>query len=262
MQYSLVSLPLKTVQHAVTRILATLLMLPLLAALPSHAAGPACQIVIGSCHRPPLSDSAGTGIIDRLVMEAFRRVGLAACIEQMPCERSVRNADTGVSDGDILRIPAAIAEHFPNLVVVPEVLYVLPISGFVVKPDLQVKGLDDLSPLRVGQIIGWKILEDQVRAATVLRVRGPEELFPLLANNKADIVIYERLTGLHLIQTLGLKSIRVLDPPLLVTPQFLMLNRRHRDLIEPLATAIRTLKADGTYAAAFRAAGYPAPATK
>jgi hypothetical protein len=52
MQYSLVSLPLKTVQHAVTRILATLLMLPLLAALPSHAAGPVCQIVIGSCHRP------------------------------------------------------------------------------------------------------------------------------------------------------------------------------------------------------------------
>lgn len=262
MRHTPVSLPLKAVQRALARILATLPMLPLLAALPLHAAAPACQIVIGSCHRPPLSNPAGTGILDHLVTQAFRRIGLAACIEQLPCERSLRNADAGVSDGDLLRIPTAIAEHFPNLIVVPEVLYALPISGFATRPDLQVKNLDDLAPLRVGHIIGWKILEDRVRAADILRVRGPEELLPLLADRKADIVIYERITGLHLIQALGLKGIHVLDPPLLVTPQYLMLNRRHADLAAPLAAALRALKDDGTYAAAFRAAGQTAPATK
>jgi len=220
---------------------------------------PVCQVVIGSCHRPPLSNATGTGILDRLVVEAFRRVGVAACIEPSTCERSLRNADAGVTDGDILRIPTAIASSFPKLVAVPEVLYALPMSGFTARPDLRVERMDELASLRVGYILGWRILEERVHAATVLRVRGMDELFPLLLEKKADLVIYERLTGLHHIETLGLADIRALDPPLLVTPQHLILNPRLRHLAQPLATALRAIKADGSYAAAFRTVGHPVP---
>jgi polar amino acid transport system substrate-binding protein len=227
----------------------------------AQAADPACQVVIGSCHRPPLSTPAGTGIVDRLTIEAFRRVGVAACIEQLPCERSLRNADAGTSDGDLMRIPSVIAERFPNLVAIPEVLYALPISGFTSRSGRQPKSIEDLAPLRVGHILGWKILEDRLGPGT-LRVRGVEELFPLLTENKADVVIYERITGLHMINELGLKGIHEIEPPFLITPQSLVLHRRHQALVEPLAVALRSMKADGTYAAAFRAAGYAAPARK
>jgi len=237
------------------------LLLGLLLVSVARAAPPACQIVIGSCHRPPLSNPVGTGILDQLAIEAFRRVGFAACIEPIPCERSLRNADAGMSDGDLLRIPSVLADKFPNLVGVPEVLYALPMSGFTARPELQVKGFEDLAPLRVGHILGWKILEDRLGPGA-LRVRGVEELFPLLTEDKADIVIYERITGLYLVKELGLKGIREIEPPLLVTPQFMVLHRRHQALVEPLAVALRAMKADGTYAAAFRAAGYPAPVTK
>lgn len=239
-----------------------LAMLGLALSPPLHAAEAACRIVIGSCHRQPLSNAEGTGIIDRVAIEAFRRVGVSACIEQLPCERSLLNADAGVTDGDILRIPGVVAGKYANLIVVPEVLYALPMSGFASRPDIQAKGLDGLAKLRVGYVLGWKILEEQVRAADILRVRGTGELFPLLSEGKADVVIYERLTGLQLVKELGLKGIRVLDPPLLVTPQYLVLNRRHQHLVEPLAVAIRAIKADGSYAAVFRQAGYQAPATK
>lgn len=237
-------------------------MLGLAASPPLLAAQPACQIVIGSCHRQPLSNAEGTGIIDRVAIEAFRRAGVSACIEPLPCERSLLNAEAGVTDGDILRIPSAVEGKYPNLIVVPEVLYALPMSGFVSRPDIQAKGLDDLAKLRVGYVLGWKILEEQVRAADVLRVRGPGELFPLLLEDKADIAIYERVTGLQIVKELGLKGIRALDPPLLVTRQHLVLHRRHRHLAEPLAAAIRALKADGSYAAAFRQAGHQVPAAK
>lgn len=234
-----------------------LFLLGLVASVPARAADAGCQIVIGSCHRPPLSTPHGSGIIDKLAIEAFHRIGVTACIESLPCERSLINANDGVTDGDILRIPPVIAERFPNLVGVPEVLYALPMSGFVVRPDIRANSLADLGKLRVGHILGWKILEDQVHAASVLRVRGPEELLPLLRDDKADLVIYERLTGLYLADELGLKNIRVLDPPLLLTPQYLVLHRRHQALVEPLAAALRAMKADGSYAAAFSQAGYP-----
>lgn len=230
--------------------------------VPAGAAPPVCEIVIGSCHRPPLSNAAGTGIVDRLAIEAFRRIGLAACIEAMTCERSLRNADSGMTDGDLLRVPDAIASGSPNLVAVPEALYTPLMNAFTSDPALRVDGLDDLAPLRVGHILGWKVLEERLHAAAILRVRGPEELFPLLSSNKVDLVIYERLTGLQLIKDKALHDIRVIDPPLLAFPQHLVLNRRHQHLAAPLAAAIRALKADGTYAAAFRAAGYSVPEGK
>jgi polar amino acid transport system substrate-binding protein len=223
----------------------------------AHAAGPGCQIVIGSCHRAPLSTPEGTGIIDRITIESFRRIGYVACIEPLPCERSLRNADAGVTDGDLLRIPEAVLPKTPNLAAVPEVMYEVPMSGFTTRPGLRVEKLADLLPLRVGIVLGWKILEDQVRAAEVLRVRGPEELFALLVDNKADLVVYERNTGLQLASTLDRKDIRVIDPPLIVTRQHLVLHRRHEKLLEPLAAALRAMKADGSYAAAFREVGGP-----
>jgi polar amino acid transport system substrate-binding protein len=228
----------------------------------AHADTPNCQFVIGSCHRPPLSNASGTGIIDRIVIEAFRRLGYVACIEAQTCERSLRNADSGVADGDVLRVPEAVAASAPNLVSVPETLYVLPMSGFTLQPDLRINGLDSLAGLRVGYILGWKILEEKVRAAGTLRVRDTNELFTLLPANKVDLVIYERLTGQQQAKEMGLAGLLTLEPPLLLTPQHLMLNRRHQQLLEPLAAALRAIKADGTYAANFKAAGQPTPETK
>lgn len=228
-------------------------------ASPTGAAGPGCQIVIGSCHRAPLSTPEGKGIVDRVAIEAFRRIGYRACIEALPCERSLRNADAGVTDGDLLRIPEAVLPKTPNLAAVPEMLYAVPVSAFAMRPDLKVQGLADLLPLRVGYVLGWKILEDQVRAVEVLRVRGPEELFSLLADDKADIVLYERNTGLHLAKTQNWKGIRVIDPPLIITRQHLVLHRRHGNLLEPLAAALREMKRDGSYAASFHEAGFAPP---
>ncbi|MEO5336126.1 MAG: transporter substrate-binding domain-containing protein [Magnetospirillum sp. WYHS-4] len=222
-------------------------------------AGPECEIVVGSCHRAPLSTTEGAGILDRLVVEAFRRIGRKACIVPLPCERSLVSADEGTTDGDILRIPAAVAGRYPNLEPVAEPLYDFSFQCFAIRPEVAVKGWDDLASLRVGHILGWKILEDRVRAAEVLRVRGPDVLFSLLAEGKVDTVVYERLTGIGQMRDMTLAGGRVIEPPLLVIPQHIVLNRRHGALSAPLAEAIRTIKADGTYAAAFRVAGFEPP---
>lgn len=244
------------------RVLATLMLAGVLGLALPATAEPACKIEIGSCHREPLSNARGTGVVDRIVVELFRRVGQSACISQLPCERSLLNANSGVSDGDILRVPSVIDERYPNLLVVPELLYPLPMNGFTNRQDVQPHGLAELAPLKVGFVLGWKILEDEVHAAKVVRAPGAVQLFPLLTEGKADIVIYERLTGLQTIRDLGLVGIRVLDPPLLVTPQHLVLHKRHQALLEPLAAALRAMKADGSYDKAFRQAGFEPPAMR
>jgi len=238
------------------KLLSMLLLLMLL----TRVSGAACDIVIGSSHREPLTNASGSGIVDGLVVEMFHRIGHSACITPLPAERSLLNANSGITDGDILRVREVIVSgRYPNLHLVPEVLYPLPISGFTRRNDLQPKALADLVPLRIGFVTGWKILEEQVKAVEISRVRGVEELFALLAEDKVDLVIYERLTGQHLLEQLGIEGVRVVDPPLLVTPQYLVLHRRHQALLEPLAAALRAMKAEGGYERAFRAAGVGAP---
>lgn len=220
-----------------------------------------CDITLGSCHRAPLS-AEGNGIIDKVIHEAFRRVGKQSCVLALPCERSLLNASTGDIDGDIMRIPAVIDQRYPHLRTVSEPLYTLAMSAFALRKDLRAERLEDLAPLRVGYIIGWKILEEKVQAASILRVRSAQELFMLLAEDRADIVIYERLTGMLTAEETGLKNIRVLDPPLIMTPQHLVLHERHANLLEPLAKALHAMKADGSYDRIFRMAGTTAPAGK
>lgn len=230
----------------------------LLLTLPVLAQENVCDVAIGSCHRAPLSAEGG-GIIDKVVVEAFQRIGKRACIVALPCERSLMSANNGEIDGDILRIPAAIKHDYPHLQAVQELLYPMPMNAFALRKDVRVEKFDDLAALRVGYIIGWKILEDRVRAADVLRVRGPNELFGLLADGRADVVIYERLTGLKTAAELGLRNIHPIDPPLVQTQQYLVLHERHAKLLEPLAAAIRSMKSDGSYSRAFRAADMEAP---
>lgn len=231
----------------------TLLLLLLTA---RTAVGAEADLVIGSCHLPPLSTEQADGLLDQLCQEAFRRVGRGVRVQRLPCERSLLQADQGHTDGDILRI-AGLESRYPSLVRVPEPLFTVEFSCFVTRRDLNIASPEDLRPLRVGYILGWKILEDNVQAARVERVREPEALFAMLADGRVDVVIYERITGAWLIKAWGLARIHALEPPLFSTPQFLYLHRRHAALVQPLAEALAAMRAEGRFEELARQHGLP-----
>lgn len=196
---------------------------------------------------PPLSLPDGSGMLDAIVQEAFRRAGQPVSLVITPSERGLINANTGVADGDINRI-AGLAKSYPNLVQVAEPNMSYEFVAFAKRP-LALAGWDSLKSYKVGYITGWKILEENVRAANVTRVDTPRQLFALLAQDRVDLVLYERWTGEHLLRELQLADARVLDPPLARRDMFLYLNARHAALAPRVAAALKAMKADGTYAA-------------
>ena len=50
-----------------------------------------------------------------------------------------------------------------------------------------------------------------------------------------------------MIQTLGLDSIRVLEPPLATREMFLYLNKKHLTVVSEIEEQLRNMKLDGTY---------------
>lgn len=227
--------------------------LPLILALLAHlllAAAPALAqppLLLCTTDAPPLSLPDGTGMLDTIIQEAFRRASQPVSLVITPSERGLINANTGTADGDINRI-AGLSKAYPNLVQVAEPNMSYEFVAFARRP-LALKGWESLRPLRVGYITGWKILEQNVKGDNVTRVDTPRQLFALLAAGRVDVALYERWTGEHLLRELRMSDARVLEPPLARRDMHLYLNVRHAGLAPKVAAALRAMKADGTYAA-------------
>lgn len=185
-------------------------------------------------------------MLDLIVKGAFARAGVGVSLQPLPSERGLVMADSGQLDGDANRINGLEAAY-PNLLRVPESNMTYEFTAFTLRPDVVVRGWDDLKNYSVAYIIGWKIYDEHVHARGVVKVATPENLFALLRAGRVDVVLYYRLGGVYYARKLGLTNLRALDPPLATREMYMYLNRRHADLVPRLAEALRSMKRDGGY---------------
>jgi len=207
-------------------------------------------LTIGTTIAPPLSMPDGNGMLDRLQREAFLRINMGVRFVTLPSERSLAEANSGGIDGDNNRI-AGLEKNYPDLIQVPESNMAYEFTAFAVDPAVEVNGWESLSKYSVGYIQGWKILEENVKAAELTKVATPQQLFALLKAKRVDVIIYERFGGEHFIRELDVQGARALQPPLAKREMYLYLNRKHASIVEAVAKALRDMKADGSYQAVF-----------
>lgn len=208
-------------------------------------------LVLNDTNEPPFTTPEGTGFLDVIAREAFRRAGVELRLVKLPAERALLLANEGLQDGDLTRI-AGLEGQYPQLVRVPEKLIDWDFAAF--SKDASMKA--DFNSIRrhsVGLIKGWKIYErNMTDARHVTTVDNPEQLFRLLQHDRIEVALYVRWMGLALIQKQQLKGIHLLEPPLASRPMYIYLNKRHADLIPRLAQALRILKREGFYQRAYR----------
>ena len=196
---------------------------------------------------PPLSNTSSTGFYDLVLKEAFRRAGIAIDIVQLPAERSLENADRGITDGDFVRI-AGLDTIYPNLIRVPEKITDFDFVGFSRNVSIATTSWQSLQPYDIAIVRGWKILEKNIiNSRSLLRVKNQRLLFTLLKNNRTDIVVYSRFEGYEMLNQLGVKDAHVLDPPLATREMFLYLNKKHQDLVPIIDIHLKKMKRDGSF---------------
>jgi polar amino acid transport system substrate-binding protein len=218
----------------------------LLAVLGVRLALAAQPPVLNTDGAPPHSRADGTGFEDRIVIEAFRRIGVAVKLVQLPSERALQNADKGIDDGNYVRI-AGLAGLYPNLIMVPEPMSEFAFIAFTRDPELKAAAWADLRKHRAAIVIGWKIAEQHLEGAPSLtRVRDEESLFTLLDKGRVEVVVSSLHSGAAIIRAHGYTGVRALAPPLSVQPMYLYLNKKHAALVPKLAEALRNMRRDGT----------------
>ncbi|MBD3669660.1 MAG: transporter substrate-binding domain-containing protein [Gammaproteobacteria bacterium] len=225
--------------------ISALLMLLVGSSLPLQAARPALTLTTAAL--PPLGPSSTRmGFLQRVLESAFDSIGYDVEIIVLPGERALLNANSGLDDGDAFRAPG-FEDAYPNLIRVPEKIGVMEFMAYS-SPGAKIgrvtwKGLRDYT---VAYANGWKIYERNVQAEEVTVVRNIKYLFPLLEQERADIVLLDRWQGLYMAKKQGVK-VKLLEPPLAKVDMYMYLHKKHDALVSKVVTVLRKMKQDGTY---------------
>lgn len=220
----------------------------LLCLVPAAACLAAPPLLLGTFAGPPMSTANGSGFFDRLLREAFRRANRQVEIVHLPAERSLINANQGITDGDFVRIDK-MDTLYPNLVKVPEKIIDFEFVAFSRHVNIPITGWASLRPYHVAIVRGWKILEKNiVGTASLVQTKNQRLLFTLLDKDRVDIVVYSRFEGYWVLRRLHIHGVKALKPPLAVRPMYLYLNKKHAKLVPVIGRYLREMKEDGTYA--------------
>lgn len=224
----------------------TLVLIALILAVSPTPSAADDVIRISTSYNSMLSNPEQTGMLDRILKEAFRRIGREAQIVFTPNERSLVEVNEGKLDAELNRV-AGMEKNYPNLIRVPEPNMQMHFVAFS-KKDFSISGWNSLARLKVGLVCGWKILENSTKGVcNVTRVLKEDQLFQMLDRGRLDIALYSKLNGYELIKKYGYKNIRHLEPPLVSKDMFLYMNEKHAALVPHLAAALREMKQDCTY---------------
>lgn len=199
--------------------------------------------------RDPYTTQEHQGFLDLVIKEVFTRVGRDAEVSvYQASKRALANANEGVDDGAAMRVKG-LDKKFPNLIRVPEVLLQNDFIAVGTRDDLTIEGFADLENLAISYILGWQIFQNNLKDhAHTTHAKDPQQMFTLLQRDRADVILYERWQGLWRAHDLGLE-VTAHEPPLASVDMFIYVHKKHADLVEPLAQALRDMKADGSYQA-------------
>lgn len=206
------------------------------------------KLILSTSVVAPYTTPERQGFLDQLIPAIFREVGQDAEVQVYPnaSERSLLNANEGIDDGQALRV-GGLDKLYPNLIQVPEPIITNDFVALGVNQRFATPDWNALRPYTVSYIIGWKVFEANVPTSIARTpVRDAEQMFTLLARGRVDVVLYERWQGLEQARASGVPAL-VMEPPLVSTPMYMYLHKKHAALVPRVARALAGLKQNGAY---------------
>ncbi len=211
-------------------------------------------LVLNDANSAPFTNKAGTGLVDIVAGEAFRRAGYKLELIQLPAERALQNANKGIDDGEVSRV-AGIHKVYTNLIPVEEKLVDHHFVAFTRNAKLKIASWKKLKPYLVGYIRGYKIVEKNIPPGTQTRsVNDATQLLTMLDKGRIDIAIYRRWEGVALAREMGIKDLRIIEPSLAETGIYIYLHKKHANIVPKISTALRNIKIEGVFAQVCREA--------
>jgi polar amino acid transport system substrate-binding protein len=218
--------------------LALMLLLP----APAWAGG---QMVLSSGMHEPWTTPDGSGYTTLFVSELFQRLGMTSKVVFNPAAaRALALANEGVDDGLAARI-AGLEKEYPNLVRVPEPIFMNDFVAGTVGTKPRIRSWADLPGHAVGYILGWQIFEHNLPPIQDLTIaKDSKQLFGLLKSGRLEVILHERWQAVWQAREQGVE-LAIQEPPLVSTPMYMYVHRKHAALVPRIAIELAAMKAEG-----------------
>ena len=203
------------------------------------------QLHITTGFTSPVSD-----LYNSILMEADKRLpDISIRFEVLPAERSLVLADQAVNDGECCRIPEVVVKQYKNLSPIDKSFFFARFNAFSKKQNISIKRFADLKPFTVGTVAGWKIAViklKKVEPEELHIVSTPAQMFHMLEQDRLDYGVLGYLSGLKSIAKFKYDDIKAVQPPLIEKPLYLMLHKKHKNLIPVFNDVFQAMEDDGT----------------
>ncbi len=186
-----------------------------------------------------------SAVIDRILHEAFRRIGYDITIEVAGMNSGIRMADGGEKDGLAVQ-GAELVRSAPNLVMIPESISEIKVEVYA-SSDIRpaIRTWNDLKGLRVGTYGFTSRIEARLPPGIRghVRKRTPADLMRALDGGECDVAVVSTLLPSAIPAPENIARIARIESK----AAFAFLNVRHADLVPEVVAALRSMKEDGTW---------------
>lgn len=190
-----------------------------------------------------IADDTGTLHYFPILEEAYKRLGIEIVAVPLPAERALRVADSGLTDGETVRIEGLEA-LYPNLVRVPEPVASVKVKAFTTGKTFPVTGWESLRSYSICYMHGLKLYEQGTQGMNRISAMGLENALRLLRDGMCEVAVLSPYAWI-LVDSLNFGPMLELEPPIAAYDLYHYVHRRHADLVPLLAEELRKMKQEG-----------------
>jgi ABC-type amino acid transport substrate-binding protein len=180
----------------------------------------------------------------QMLMKAYTRLGYELIFVDLPAERSLLKSNNGLLDGEVNRIKG-IEKKYGNLIMVPVPVNFFEAVVFTKRHDFRVNGWASLTSFSIAIRIGAKFAEYRTAGMNVTKFPTYEKAFLLLYNDRYDLCVSSRISGLEQIKKQNLIGIKALEPPLETINLYHYLHLKHKTLIPWISKELQRMEQEG-----------------
>ncbi|MEH6631492.1 MAG: transporter substrate-binding domain-containing protein [Halopseudomonas aestusnigri] len=195
-----------------------------------------------------IENSSYATISERVMLEAYGRLGIDVQFSRLPAARSLVVANSGKVDGELYRIKN-IQLKYKNLIMLSVPIGIMEGVAITTNPKISLKGWQSLEPYHVCIRNGVKFAEAGTKELEVDVSNSNDQLFNKLGKNRCDVIILARLTSIALAQDFEKKMKMPVQFNVVQTyPLFHYLHKKNKHLVPKLTEVLQTMETDGAIA--------------
>jgi polar amino acid transport system substrate-binding protein len=175
---------------------------------------------------------------------AYANIGIDTKFIFQPGERSLRDSNRGIIDGEAGRIKK-ITKHYPNLVQVPVQLNQVEGAVFCKNKNLKIKDWESLRPYSIVIVRGAKFIEKKTEGMNRTIVENFETAFKFLDKNRADILVAPYQVGNAILHQLQINAIYHIKPKLNHLKVYHFLHKKNRDILPKITAELEKMQRNG-----------------